>query len=76
MCRCTVLGCPDKPRIGIVRDLIAVNPEWCGVDEAVRLFVGKAIAAGRISHQEFTGRNQQHPAGRKGANGQWRMADG
>ena len=69
-------GLLDKSCIGIVRDFVVVDPEGCGVDEALWLFVGKAIAADRTPHQEFSDRNQRHVVGRKGADGQWRIADG
>ncbi len=69
MCRRTMPGRLDKSCIGIVRDFVAVNPECCGVDEALWLFVGKTIAADRTPHQEFSGRNQRHVVGRRGANG-------
>ena len=76
MCRRAIAGRLDKSCIGIIRDFVAVDPEWCGVDEALWLFVGKTIATDRIPHQEFPARNQRHGVGRKGANGQWRVADG
>ena len=60
----------DKSCIGIMCDFVAVDPEGCGVDEALWLFVGKAIAADRISHQEFAGRNQRHAIRKTGTHGQ------
>ena len=57
----------NELRIGIVRDLVAINPEWCQVNEALWLFVGKPITSCRISHQEFSGRNQRHIDRERGA---------
>ena len=57
----------DKLCKGIIRNFIAVDPEWCDVYEALWLFVGKTIAADRIPHQEFSGWNQRHVVRQKGA---------
>jgi hypothetical protein len=53
-------GCANKPCVGIIRDLGAIDPEWRKVNEALWLFVGKPIASRRTAHQEFSGRNQCH----------------
>ena len=76
MCRRAMARRLNKSCIGIIRNFVEVDQECCGVDEALRLFVGKTIATDRIPHQEFSGRNECHGVGRKGANGQWRMDDG
>src|SRR4029077_10899234 len=70
VCRRTMPGRLNKSYIGIVRDFVAINQECGCVDEALWLFIRKTIAADRTSHQEFSGRNQCHVVGWRGANGQ------